>query len=132
MTGVEPAASTQARQPHVLLVDDEAINLLSLERFLSRKGYRVSSAPDGQAALALADRDPPDLVVTDMRMPRLSGAELVHRLRIARTDLPVVIVTGYTAEDGRIAAMATPGLTLLTKPLDPLELLAVIRRLLGA
>lgn len=117
-------------KPHVLLVDDEAISALALQRFLARKGYRVTTAGDGLAALDLDASDPADLVVTDVRMPKLGGTELVRRLRQARPELPVVIVTGYMAADPEAAGLTGPRTVVLTKPLDPEALLATVREML--
>ncbi|QJE74140.1 response regulator [Aerophototrophica crusticola] len=121
-----------SEKPHVLLVDDEAISALALQRFLARKGYRVTTAGDGLAALDLDAADPADLVVTDVRMPKLGGTELVRRLRQTRPDLPVVIVTGYMAADPEAAGLTGPRTVVLTKPLDPEALLATVREMLPA
>ncbi|WP_119679484.1 response regulator [Indioceanicola profundi] len=115
---------------HLIVADDEMISALALERALTRKGFRVSLAGNGQAALDIHERDPADLLVTDLRMPKLSGAELVRRVREDRPDLPVIIATGYRREDSEI--LAGPHTLILTKPLSPQEVLAAIRSLLDA
>lgn len=125
------AAMTDTAPVHLLLVDDEAISALALERFLKRRGFRVSLAHDGLRALELAEVDPPALLVTDMRMPRLGGADLVRRLRTARPDLPVVVVTGYMSSDPEAEGLSGPATTVMTKPLDPEALLRSVRGLLG-
>lgn len=122
---------TDADRPHLLLVDDEAITVMALERFLGRKGFRVSVAANGQEALTLAAQDPPDLVVTDMRMPRLSGKDLIRRLRDDRPGLPVVVVTGYMAADMETSGLDGPETVVLTKPLDPEALIVTMNGLLG-
>lgn len=124
---------TAAPAPHILLVDDEAITVMALERFLGRKGFRVSVAADGHEALDRAATDPPDLMVTDMRMPRLSGGDLIRRIRATRPDLPVIVVTGYMGGDlGADLDTAGGGAqtTVMTKPMDPEALLAAIARML--
>ncbi len=123
---------TEAARPHLLLVDDEAITVMALERFLARKGFRVSVAANGQEALSLAAQDPPDLVVTDMRMPRMSGRDLIRELRLARADLPVVVVTGYMASDAESLGLTGPETVVMTKPLDPEALIATMNGLLSA
>ncbi|HYE51474.1 MAG TPA: response regulator [Azospirillaceae bacterium] len=116
---------------HLLIVDDEAISALALERFLGRKGFRVSVAGDGEKALAIQERDPARLVVTDVRMPRCSGGELVQRLRREDPSLPVIVMTGYMAADAETAGFTGPNTVVLQKPLDVEELLAHIRRLVA-
>lgn len=118
-------------RPHLLLVDDEAITVMALERFLTRKGFRVSVAGNGHDALALAAESPPDLVVTDMRMPRLSGRDLIERLRASRPDLPVVVVTGYMAADAETSGLTGSRTVVMTKPLDPEALLHRMAELLN-
>jgi len=124
------AAADAPSPPHVLLVDDEAISALALERFLARKGYRVSVAGNGHQALALHQADPVDAVVTDMRMPKMDGGELLRRLRADRPALPAVVVTGYMAGDPQAAGLDSPRTRLMTKPVDPVDLLKTLKQLL--
>lgn len=114
---------------HLIIADDDAISSLALERYLERKGFRVSLAANGQAALDIHALDPADLLMTDMRMPRLSGPELVRCIRAGSPDLPVIIATGYAADDPEIPS--GPGTLVLGKPLSPQEVLAAVRGLLG-
>lgn len=106
---MKPRHSTQ--QFHLLVIDDQPVNLRLLEAALSHHGYRFSSAADGQGALALlcgagADGGPPvDLVLMDCHMPLMDGFETVHRLRHweqghgARARLPVIAVSAASAFD---------------------------------
>ncbi|MFM2044021.1 MAG: transcriptional regulatory protein PrrA [Pseudomonadota bacterium] len=121
--------SGASRTYHLIIADDEVLTGLALERFLSRKGFRVSAVQDGQRALDLHGRDPADLLITDLRMPRLPGLELVSRIRSANPDLPVVISTGYVANEADVREDART--ILMTKPVDPLHLLAAVQRLLA-
>ncbi|MBI3006926.1 MAG: response regulator [candidate division NC10 bacterium] len=89
--------------PRVLVVDDDARVLEMLEDSLGRAGYAVRTAPEGEAGLALASREVPDLMVLDLLMPGLSGFEVLERLRADRqtADLPVIVYTvaSLTAAD---------------------------------
>lgn len=123
-------ATPQAPAPHLLVVDDEVIAAMALERFLSRKGFRISRAANGEQALDVFAQTPADLVVTDVRMPRMSGPELVRQLRAAQPDLPVVVVTGYMGEDPETAGLTGPRTRVMTKPVDPEALLRAVRQLL--
>jgi circadian clock protein KaiC len=80
----------------ILVVDDEADERFLLRRAFERAGHEVSDADDGAAALAIARESPPDLVVTDMMMPVMDGAELIRRLRSdpATAAIPIVASTG--------------------------------------
>ncbi|HET8631101.1 MAG TPA: response regulator [Thermomicrobiales bacterium] len=108
--------------PATILVaeDDPAIRDL-LAELLEGEGYRVLRARDGAEALLRLDLDHPDMLLTDERMPRLSGTALIARLR-ARPDLvvPVVLLTATPP------AAPPPGVTLLPKPFDVARVLAAV------
>ena len=80
-------------RPRVLLVDDEPQVRELLSRHLSNKGFDCTQAADGRAALERIESDPPHLVVTDIKMPRMDGMELLRRLSSQGVDLPVVLIT---------------------------------------
>jgi len=110
--------------------DDPAVRRVIVET-LARAGVRVRAAVDGAAALALLDEGPvPDLVVTDVRMPRLSGPELVRRLRVRWPRLPVLFVSGHTGEDTPEAVRSAGG-RLLGKPFTAQALLDAVTALLA-
>lgn len=118
----------------VLLCDDEVHILRAAEFKLSRAGYEVRCACDGEQAWQEIERDRPDVVVTDLQMPRLNGLGLARRVRetVATRDLPVIMLTakGYElARDRVIDEMRF--VTLLTKPFSPRELLEVVDRALA-
>jgi len=104
---------------HVLVVDDEVLPVLALKSHLSQHGHRVSTAFTGLEAVCNFDLDPADLVITDYRMPRMNGAELVRLLRGRRPALPVLVLTGCAAEMEDRAGMEKSGpLIVLDKPVD--------------
>ncbi|WP_433797670.1 response regulator [Actinoplanes sp. CA-252034] len=106
------------------MVDDEPDLRYLLRRFLERAGHEVTDAGDGAAALQALHRLPPDLVVTDMMMPVMGGAELVRRLRAdpGTAQIPILAVTG----DPQLAGGAD---TVLTKPWTSQQLLAAVAEL---
>ena len=110
----------------ILVVDDEPDLRHLLRRIFERAGHEVADAGDGAVALASACASPPDLVVTDMMMPVMSGAELIMRLRAdpATAHIPILAATG----DAQLAAGAD---AVLTKPYRPKELLAAGHDLLA-
>ncbi|NKE46622.1 response regulator [Roseomonas frigidaquae] len=116
----------------ILVAEDEGLAAMAIEDELLREGYEVVLAPDGQAALEAAAQQPPDLLLTDLRMPRLDGAGLIRALRSSRPALPVVVMTGY-APAGGAGAFARQGegpVALFAKPLDMDAVLAALRKLL--
>jgi CheY-like chemotaxis protein len=82
--------------PRILVVDDEPTQRILLRRIFERAGHEVSDACDGAAALRAVGESPPDLVVTDMMMPVMDGAELIRRLRAepATAGIPILAASG--------------------------------------
>lgn len=78
----------------VLVADDDASLLRVTVRLLTSSGYEAEGAEDGEAAWTALNREPFDLLITDHCMPRLTGVELLKRLRTARMELPVIMVSG--------------------------------------
>ena len=112
---------------HVLVVDDEEAIVYVFRRYLEAAGYRVSTAFDGVEALALFDREAVDVLVTDARMPRMSGNELIARVRPRFPDLPIAVVSAYPME----VVAAGPGLRVLAKPIEGTALVAAVSDMLG-
>ena len=106
---------TKAR---ILVVDDEPNARAGLEKLLRQDGYDVDVADDGAAALVVASERPPDLVVTDLKMPRMDGVELLKRLRAQDVDLPVIMVTAFSEVSSAVMAMRAGAEDYITKPVD--------------
>jgi CheY-like chemotaxis protein len=85
--------------PHILIVDDLDDVTTVFQYYFESLGYRVSVAAHGDAALALEESDPADLVITDLRMPGMGGRELVMRLRQRRAELPIIMMSGYAGDE---------------------------------
>jgi CheY-like chemotaxis protein len=117
----------------VLMAEDERMAAEVIEEGLVEAGFEVLAANDGQAALDLAATGAGfDLLLTDLKMPRLDGKELIARLRAKRPDLPVVVMTGFPPQDGAVSLQAGPGpLRLLTKPVGITPLVAALRDVAG-
>jgi two-component system, OmpR family, response regulator ResD len=113
----------------VLVVDDEAIVRDVLTRYLEKDGFRVDAAPDGEAALELAARSSPDVVVLDLMLPKLDGLEVFRRLR-ERTDVPVLMLTAKGEEVDRLVGLELGADDYVTKPFSPREIVARIRAVL--
>jgi signal transduction histidine kinase/ActR/RegA family two-component response regulator len=112
------AAPVQGTGKRVLYVDDEEAIIFLMTRLLERKGFRVSGYTDPHEALAAARAKPEqfDLAVTDYNMPGMSGLALASALRELRTELPVVLASGYITEELRQQASAAGVRELIYKP----------------
>lgn len=119
---------------HVLVVEDETLAALALEDFLTRVGYRVTLAADGLEGLEAMEREPADAIVTDLRMPRIDGREMIRRLWDKGIDRPVIVMTGYTAFARDADTLDRTGrepMVILQKPINFDEILASLQRLIG-
>ena len=123
--------STSAPQPgyRALVVDDEPALVRAVAAYLTRDGFHVTTAGDGVEALALARREPPDVVVLDVVMPGLDGVEVCRRLRTF-SDAYVIMLTARSEEVDTLVGLAAGADDYLTKPFSPRVLLARIRTLL--
>jgi len=114
------------------VVDDLAENREILTGLLVPEGHQIETATDGLEAVEFATANPPDLILMDVTMPRLTGFEACRRLKAdPRTELvPIVLVTGLLAREDRIQGIAAGCDDFLTKPVDSEQLLARTRTLL--
>lgn len=106
---------------HLILVaeDDPLLRLLLADLFTD-EGYRVTAVADGQEALDMIVGEPPDLIVSDVAMPRVGGVELVRRLRSGGAAIPVVLISAHSAR------VDLPGVRFLRKPFDIERLMAEV------
>jgi two-component system KDP operon response regulator KdpE len=110
----------------VLVVDDEAQIIRVLRHILNAHGYAVHAAEDGEAALDEFDQWQPDLVLTDLQMPNVSGLELTRRLR-SKSNVPIVILSVRNEEKTIVEALDMGADDYVTKPFGTDELLARLR-----
>ena len=103
----------------ILVVDDDPVIGKSFDRVLSGKGYAVIKAETGEAAIEKLATEDYDLVVTDIRMPGMSGLEVAERVRTKQPWMPVLIVTGYGSDESEARAKAAGVTEFLRKPLSP-------------
>ncbi len=115
----------------VLIVDDERFFRTVLGDFVTGLGLRALTAGDGEAALALLERERVDLVLLDVVMPEMDGLEVLQRIRKRRPGLPVIIVTASDAMDNAIAALREGADDFFRKPLNLDELTLRLRGILG-
>lgn len=128
---VGTALQAQTNPPHCILVVDDDISLRELNtKVLVRSGYDVDAAEDGAAAWEALDANSYDLVITDNNMPKVSGVELLKKMRAARMDLPVIMATGtLPKEQFTLYPWLQPAATLI-KPYTFEELLRTVKKVL--
>ncbi len=110
----------------ILVVDDEPSILAAVVPLLRARGYDVYSATTGQTALDAIDRHAPQLVILDLGLPDMDGAELCRRIREGRS-LPIIVLSARNAEGDKVAALDAGADDYVTKPFGPEELLARLR-----
>lgn len=124
----DPQAVRTTTKGRILLADDNADMRDYIRRLLEEQGYEANVAPDGEAALALARKEPPDLLLSDVMMPKLDGIGLVNELRADQRfrTLPIILLSARAGEESRVEGVVHGADDYLTKPFSAQELLARI------
>src|SRR5882672_11962239 len=120
---------TVADKSRVLVVDDEPQITRVLRTVLTSHGYQVRTAAEGEAALANFNEWRPELVITDLYMPRMDGLELCRRIR-AQSNVPIIVLSVKAEEETKVEALDSGADDYVTKPFGIDELLARVRALL--
>jgi len=117
----------------ILVVDDEPNIVLALEFLLTQEGYEVRSVNDGDAALAEVQRDPPDILLLDLKLPGRDGFEVCRAIRANRAwkRIAIVILTGRERDSDKKKALSLGVADYLTKPFATQDVLAKVKSLLG-
>lgn len=120
--------TARSNQHAILVVDDSIDTLEVLRRNLEGAGYRVFCAGGVPQALALLEKESVAVVVTDLKMPGISGIELVRHVRSNRKDVEVLMITAYPSVEGAVEAMKTGAADYLPKPFTMTELAAAVAK----
>ncbi len=115
---------------HILLVDDEGHVTSALRRVLAYEGYQVSTAANGESALAQARDRPPDLIILDIMLPGIDGLEVCRRLRTAGDQIAILMLTARDTVADRVVGLEMGADDYLVKPFALEELLARVKALL--
>ena len=115
----------------VLVIDDsEEIRTILREMILGPNGYQVATAQDGQEGIEYALREHPDLILTDVNMPRMTGIEVLQKLREAQYEWPVILMTFHGSEDIAVQAFRLGVRDYIRKPFEVEEVLTIVERAL--
>ena len=115
-----------SNEPHILVIDDEPQIQRAIRTILTEKGFRVTTASNGEEGLTLAAANEPDIIILDLGLPDMDGVEVCSRLR-EWTQTPIIILSVRDSERDKVAALDKGADDYLTKPFGIEELLARIR-----
>ncbi len=117
-----------------VLVADDAPNIVrSIKLVLEEEGYQVLTAADGMETLRLARDEPIDLIILDVRMPKISGQEVYRRLKEDKKigELPVIILSAFGQEIPQTEGWELHGVDYITKPFSPYAIVERVNKILG-
>src|SRR5512143_1943990 len=117
-------------KPRILVVDDEAAIRDSMRMILEYEGYEFIGAPSGQDAITAVERETPDLVFLDIKMPGMDGLEALQRMKAVNETLPVVIISGHGTVSTAVEATKAGAFDFIEKPLASERVLVTIRNAL--
>lgn len=122
---------TSGKRPTLLIVDDDAPQRSLLDSFLKSQNFETITVDSGEKALQVLSSRAVDMMISDVRMPGISGLETLRRARQQHAVLPVLLVTGYADVREAVGAMRDGAVNYLSKPIDLDELLASVQRATG-
>ena len=112
----------------ILVVDDEPLMCRSLSEVISRAGYEVFTANNGYEAIELIQQESVSVIITDMRMPKMDGIEVLKQAKAIVPNIAVIVVTGYATVDSAVEAMKYGAVDYITKPFSPSKINAIIEK----
>jgi signal transduction histidine kinase len=116
------------KRSRILIIDDEDVVRDSCLAILESRGYEIATAQDGTLGLALAQEFAPDLVLVDLKMPGISGFEVLETIRAGDPTIVAIVITGYSTVDSAVEAMKRGAFDFLPKPFTPDELRLITAR----
>jgi DNA-binding NtrC family response regulator len=127
----DPRKNNGSKPPRILIVDDDSGQRSLLDSFLRTQGFDTLPVSSGERALEILKSEPINMMISDVRMPGMSGLETLRRARQEHAILPVLLVTAYADIREAVGAMRDGALNYLAKPIDLDELLATVRQATG-
>jgi len=132
MADQQEVSSISSAKRNILIVDDDESLREFLEIFLANEGYKVRSAPSGEAALEEIRQRAPDLVISDIRMPGMDGVQLLKEIKGIDPTVPVVLITAFASLDSAVEAMKEGAWDYVTKPFQLEELREIVERAISS
>ena len=117
------------KKPRILLIDDDKNTANGLRKILLQDGYDTSCTYTGNEALNLIDTEPFDIVITDMKLPDISGFSIIERVKKKDADIPVIMITAFSSLQTAIDAMKKGADDYLTKPVNIEELELILKKI---
>lgn len=114
----------------ILIVDDEAVIREGIRRILEKSGFSVEATASGRIALENIQEEEFDVVITDLKMPGMSGMEVLKNIKILQPAVPVIIITGYATVETAVEAIKNGAFDYLSKPFTPDQILSMVNRAL--
>ena len=114
---------------HILVVDDEEIARTNVQHILAKEGYQVKTAANGLEALEIAGKEVFDLILTDLKMDKMDGLQLLEAVKDVAPHAAVVMITGFATVDTAVAAMQKGAVHYLSKPIKIEELRATVKKI---
>jgi ATP-dependent Lon protease len=108
---------TSTKRPNILVVDDEAVALKNMERILQKEGYSVSAVDSGVKALTLLEETTFDVVLTDLKMEKVDGMEVLEKAKNRSPETQVILITGYATVDSAVEAIRKGAFHYIEKPI---------------
>ena len=121
-----------SKQESILIVDDDAVIREGLRRVLGQEGYQVETQPNGRLALDRMQEASFSLLITDLKMPGMSGLEVLQAVKVLQPEMPVILITGYAAIDNAVEVMRCGAADYLAKPFTNEEIITKVRKALDA
>lgn len=115
----------------ILVIDDETVVREGLRRILEGKGYRVETCVNGHQGLERMQETEFDLVISDLKMPGMSGLEVLKTIKILQPEVPVIIITGFSTVDNAVDAMKKGAFDYIAKPFTPDQITAKVEEALA-
>ncbi|MBN1351527.1 response regulator [candidate division KSB1 bacterium] len=116
------------QQKRIIVIDDDPVMRLSCLKILKKEGFFVEAFEDGEMGLARIREQKPDLLVVDLKMPKMGGLEVISRVKQIDPDICIVVITGYATIGTAVEAMKTGAYDFLPKPFTPDELRLIVNR----
>lgn len=127
---MKAAPSVNAPAARILLVDDNRLGLIARKSVLEDLGYRITTATEGQEAFDRFGRDKFDLIITDYKMPKMNGLQLIERIRETSVTLPIILISGYAEALGMTEANTGADVVITKSASEVPQLIRSVNRLL--